>query len=274
MQNEQEFNHGHVPQDVANRHGRIIDRAANDDNSSIAAKEWRAYVEPRLPISERLIPQINEAEDPQLRQEIYKAAFSALAGGYPALLNGDPDHPDLVPFTGQFLNLLGPNLDFMYYLAPIDGSNFGTTHSNYYLDDLHLDADGAFEVILSRTRPAAYTGDWWELKPDSTNVVLRQLSYDWLCEIDARLAIEPRWTRAKAATHSRADRWPAQAARGLDRELGGPEQPFLQDVRREGGETRCTSSTSPPTAPSTSQSRTKVRSATRHSPLRRAKRSR
>ena len=57
-------------------HKRSINLAVNDDISSIAAKEWRAFVEPRLPIGERLIPQINGPEDPQLRQELYRATFS------------------------------------------------------------------------------------------------------------------------------------------------------------------------------------------------------
>lgn len=195
--------------------------AANNDIGSISAKEWRSYIEPLLPIGEHVVAQMREPEDPLLRQEIYKAAFSALSAGYLALLNGTPDHPDFVPFTGQFLNLLGPNPDFMYYMAPIredgvyklsgyrgtvhmaivqvaggtfvtrgDGNNFGTTHSNYYLEDLTLGPKGEFEVILSRERPAGWTGDWWELKPNSTNVVFRQLSYDWLTEEDARLCIE------------------------------------------------------------------------------------
>jgi hypothetical protein len=188
---------------------------------AVSDREWRGYVEPLLPIGERLVSLIKEPEDGQLRQEVYRAAFCALAAGYLTMLNSDADHPDFVPFTGQFLNLLGPNPDFMYYMAPVaddgsyllsgyrgtvhmaivqvaggdfvplgDGSNLGSTYNNYYLDDLTIGEDGAFEVILSGARPAGYTGDWWELAPGSTNIVVRQLSYDWLTEVDARIAIE------------------------------------------------------------------------------------
>lgn len=194
---------------------------AIDKINETAEKEWRAYIEPLLPIGQRLVAQINEPEDAQLRQEIYKAAFSALSVGYLALLNSDPDHPDFVPFTGQFLNLLGPNPDFMYYMTPIrddavyrlsgfrgtvhmaiiqvaggtfvprgEGQILGTTFNNYYLDDLTLGADGSFDVLLSRNRPEDYTGDWLELKSTATNIVFRQLSYDWLTEQDARIVIE------------------------------------------------------------------------------------
>src|SRR5260370_23290153 len=91
----------------------------SNDIGAIADKEWRSYVEPLLVIGQRLVAQINEPDDDQLRQELYRAAFSALAAGYMSLLNSDADHPDFVPFTGQFLNLLGPNPDFMYYMSPI-----------------------------------------------------------------------------------------------------------------------------------------------------------
>jgi hypothetical protein len=193
----------------------------HDDIHAVADREWRSYVEPLLPIGERLASLIKEPEDDQLRQELHKAAFSALASGYLAMLNSDGDHPDFVPFTGQFLNLLGPNPDFIYTMAMVhedgvyrfsgyrgtvhmvivqvaggefvprgDGSNLGTTYDNYYLDDLTIDDDGAFEVIISRTRPDGWTGDWWALPPGSTNIMVRQLSYDWVTEVDARFAIE------------------------------------------------------------------------------------
>lgn len=195
--------------------------AVDSELHATASREWRSFIEPLLPIGERLVAQIVEPEDPQLRQEIYRAAFSALSSGYLALLNSDPDHPDFVPFTGQLLNLLGPNPDFLYYMTPIrddavyrisgtrgtvhmvviqiaggtfvprgEGQILGSVHSNYYLDDLKISKDGTFDVLLSRVRPAGYSGDWWELKPESTNVVLRQLSYDWINEEDARVAIE------------------------------------------------------------------------------------
>ena len=94
--------------------------SANAQNINVtAAEEWHSYVEPLLPIGERLVAQINGPEDAQLRQELYRAAFSALATGYMSMLLTDPEHPDFVPFTGQLLNLLGPNPDNVYYMAPL-----------------------------------------------------------------------------------------------------------------------------------------------------------
>lgn len=193
-----------------------------NDVHAIADAEWRSYVEPLLPIGARLADLIGEgAADDQLRQELFRATFGALAGAYMTVLNTDADFPDFVPFVGQYNNLLGPNPDFIYAVSPLrddavyrltgyrgsvrmvilqvaggdfvikgEGPTFGATFDNFYLDDLTIGADGAFDVILSRERPEDHTGDWWPLAEGATNIVLRQLSYDWVTEEDARITIE------------------------------------------------------------------------------------
>jgi len=55
---------------------------------------------------------------------------------------------------------------------------------------LHHDATGHFDVLLSSSRPAGYTGEWWELKPNTNFLFLRQVSYDWTKERDPTLSIE------------------------------------------------------------------------------------
>ena len=194
---------------------------AQIDVDSTAAREWKSYVEPLLPIGERLIAQINEPEDAQLRQELYRVTFSALAVGYLSMLHADPKHPDFVPFVGQAMNLLGPNPDDVYYMTPIDddgvykisgfrgsvhtvvfqlaggafvprgaGNILGITYANYDIDSLRRGKQGEFEVILSRERPKGWKGDWWPLPAQSTSIVVRQIAYDWQNEIDARFGIE------------------------------------------------------------------------------------
>jgi Protein of unknown function (DUF1214) len=184
--------------------------------------EWRSYVEPLLPIGDRLVhSMLADSSDPLLRKELYRAVFMALAGGYLPLFHTDPKYPELVPYTGQFLNLLGPNPDAVYYMSAIEGSGvyrlfgyrgtvkevvvqvgagefvtrgggatIGTTLANYDLDDLQLAEDGSFSVILSATRPEGYEGDWWHLPENATNLPIRQVSYDWINEEDARITIE------------------------------------------------------------------------------------
>jgi hypothetical protein len=44
-----------------------------DDIRTLAGREWRGYVEPLLPIGERLVALVGDPEDGQLRQEVYRA---------------------------------------------------------------------------------------------------------------------------------------------------------------------------------------------------------
>lgn len=150
-----------------------------------AGQEWRSYIEPLLPIGERLVAQMSGADDPQLRQEMYRQLMSAVSMAYMGLLLGDPEHPDFWPLANQAFNALGPNPDDTYYLAPIDGNGTyrisgyrGTVHmvdfqigtglfiprglgpwmpnaANYDLDKYKLGKDGYFEAILSNEKSPA-----------------------------------------------------------------------------------------------------------------------
>src|SRR3546814_5154811 len=55
---------------------------------------------------------------------------------------------------------------------------------------LHKDASGHFDVILSPTRPAGYGGDWWQLDPKTSFLMIRQVSADWTTERDPTISIE------------------------------------------------------------------------------------
>jgi hypothetical protein len=202
-----------------------LDTFAEDASyiKSVAAQEWRSYIEPLLPLGEQMVPLMADPQDPLLRQELYRMMYSELALGDMTMFLGDPQYPDFVPvFNGAF-NLGFPNVDASYYLAAVEPSGTyrisgyrGTVHkadfqigandfyrgnvskknplmlTNYDLDgNAHIrKKDGHFEVILSAERPAGYKGDWWKLDPNATHVFVRQLSYDWLHEVDGRFAIE------------------------------------------------------------------------------------
>jgi hypothetical protein len=196
---------------------------AVDDVSATVSKEWRSYVDPLAPIAERLAGTLRHPQDAQNRRELYRNLFSQMAAGYFALLYADPQYPDFWPYFSEAMPALAPNTDNDYYVTPInekgvykisgfrgsvkriafqtgngsfiprgvrDKDKLGRTTAVYDADDLKKSKDGAFEVILSATRPDGYKGDWWELKPGSTNLFVRQISYDWLHEVDGRLAIE------------------------------------------------------------------------------------
>jgi hypothetical protein len=59
--------------------------------------------------------------------------------------------------------------------------------SNVVADDLVLEEDGTFELVLAASeRP----GNWMELDESSSSLVVRQFFYDWSNEVAAELSIE------------------------------------------------------------------------------------
>jgi len=189
------------------------------DAAATAAREWQAYIEPLLPLGERLVAQMSAPEDPRLRREMYRLLFSGISMGYMGLFLQDSDHPDLWPNLNMAFNWGNPNPDDAYYGASLAGDGVyklsgyrgtvliidfqigggefyprggppGPAYAHYDIDNLQIGPDGSFEVILSHERPAGYEGDWWELDPRATYMLVRQRSYDWATEVDGRLAIE------------------------------------------------------------------------------------
>ena len=164
---------------------------------------------------------LSDPNDPQLRQELNRFMYSAVAWGYFGLVYADADYPDFWPVFNLAFNFAAPNPDDSYYMASIDdkgvykisgtrgtvkildfnlGSGemnhsgtgvIGPTLADYDADDMHVNKkDGSFEFILSPERPKDYAGDWRELKPTTTFMLVRQISYDWLKEVDGRMGIE------------------------------------------------------------------------------------
>ena len=199
--------------------------AAASDYVKDADKEWRAYIEPLLPLGKTLAKAFPAAKDPQVRQELFRMMYSEFGAGFMQLSYANPQYPDFIPNWTQVFNNGGMlNPDNVYQFTPIDDTgvykisgfrgsvhivdfqigaspifaygrankekNFGPTFANYDIDTLHIGKDGAFEFVLSAKRPEGYAGDWLPLPPHGDYILVRQLSYDWLNEVDARLAIE------------------------------------------------------------------------------------
>lgn len=198
----------------------MANSAPADNAIQAAAQEWRAYIEPLLPLGEKLAAQMEGADDPQLRQELYRTIFMGMSSAYFGHYLGDPEYPEFLPLANHVLNWWAPNPDNTYYLATISGDGVykisgyrGTAHitdfqvgsgtlftrgtmeggpnlGNYSYTDLHIQPDDYFEVILSGERPHGYEGDWWKLDAKATNLLIRQVTYDALTEHDGRFAIE------------------------------------------------------------------------------------
>jgi hypothetical protein len=154
-------------------------------------------------------------------QDMNKLVLSILASGYLCHVYTAPGRPVFMPLWNYAFNQGGPNPDFVYSSAEIDPTGvyqisgyrgtirfvditqgesafmsrsmandqrrqLQTTHG---LDDLTLDIEGYFSVVLSAQRPDGYTGDWWSLDPRATWLLMRRCSCDWNREVDARVAI-------------------------------------------------------------------------------------
>ena len=190
--------------------------------SAPGARAWSDYVEALKPAGDVAdMPWF--PKDELTRAEVYRQLVMNIAQGYIWFFQSTPDHPDWMPFENSIF-LLQPNPDGIYHIAPVNGrgtyrivGNRGTNpimgfavgsgmlgtkshaaslvrgkpgFNNYDADGLTLGKGGAFEVIFSAERPKDWTGDWRYLHPDAESLLIRQFSYDWGNEQDARFAIE------------------------------------------------------------------------------------
>jgi hypothetical protein len=178
--------------------------------------DWKDYTERLTAVGERLIGQAPDADDPQSRQEAWKALHSAIGSVFLQYVFSDPNYPEFVSIWNDGFNLLVPNPDTMYTWTRANGSGIyrirgfrntvryvelsiqtgslldgsAATAANVDVDSLVRNADTSFELVLSAERPKGYTGDWFAIPPATTAFLVRSQSYDWLHERDAVLSIE------------------------------------------------------------------------------------
>ncbi|WP_233810145.1 DUF1214 domain-containing protein [Paraburkholderia sp. HP33-1] len=199
-------------------------------------KSWRDYLS-QLANAESLLDLTETPSDPQTRAELYRQFQMNLSLAYFIYFQSDPLHPDWLPFLNSVF-MLQPNPDDTYFVAPLRGDLryrlvgergsvhlltldigrgiMGTTDEihpplgQFDFDDLEIGDDGSFEILLSAQRPAGHDGNWLELHPEADFAMLRQRSYAWGAERDARIAIEcldaplmkPRMDHEKIATRT------------------------------------------------------------------------
>ena len=159
-------------------------------------------------------------DDPQYRADVYRQIMMQMSYGYFAFFHATPEHPDWAPLWNPVYTLQ-PNPDDIYLQSPVSPAyryrvsgtrgtvkmiTFNTqgplagmpdppdmTGECYAdLDDRHLqiEADGTFEILLSAERPEGHSGNWLQIKPDASTLMIRKRSYDWSGEIDPVLSIE------------------------------------------------------------------------------------
>ena len=155
------------------------------------------------------------------QQDMNKLALSILACGYLCRVYTDTRRPVFMPLWNYAFNQGGPDPDYVYSTIEVDPNGVyrisgfrgttrfveitqqaqdmlnssvmqgGTTPLQVTndLDELELDQDGYFSVVLSAERPEGYRGDWWALDPRTRRLLMRKCSCDWNREVDARVAV-------------------------------------------------------------------------------------
>ncbi|MET0370643.1 MAG: DUF1214 domain-containing protein [Sphingobium sp.] len=171
--------------------------------------------------------------DPQMMLEATRLMLAALGRMVTQAIAGDREHPVFLPALNIAFNVFQPNADTVYRYALIDPAGTyrivgkrGTVRvaaisqtpltipelgvgrprlADHDLDDLTLDKDGGFSVLLSPTRPEGHQGDWWQLDPATMSLGLRQVAYDWSVDDDPTVSIERLDTPAASGRRTAAD---------------------------------------------------------------------
>jgi hypothetical protein len=179
-------------------------------------RSWSQYVDLLKPAAE-LIEKTCEPKSEAQKADLYRQLVLNISQGYFLYFQADAEHPDWMPFENSVF-MLQPNPDGIYHLAQVHGDGVyrvtgfrggnrvmgfatgknlvgmadppGPGYNNYDADGLTLGANGAFEVIFSKERSAGHAGDWRYLHPETKFILIRQFSYDWGNEAEARFAIE------------------------------------------------------------------------------------
>lgn len=187
------------------------------DDSILGWKHWTTQLEQ---LDTQIIAKLPARlrNDPQVRQEAGRLLLEAVASESIAAIGQDGNHPVFLPSINFYLNIGQPNADTTYRSAAIEpggtyrirgelgslrilrlglfepmpsGPTLNLPIPTYYdFKKLKVDSNGRFDVLLSPERPASYDGDWWQLKPNTTQLLLRQVAFDWATERDPRISIE------------------------------------------------------------------------------------
>lgn len=182
-----------------------------------AVPGWNELVGKLSDLPDRMLARLPEAmrSDPQVQQEVARLALEALTSQGVDAIGGDADAPEFLPTIGYLFNVGQPNADTIYRSARVDGGGSyrlrgkagslnqaiisqivprgaetgkGRTHID--LSKLKLDKQGLFDVLLSPVKPKGHRGEWWELRPQASRLMIRMVSADWAKEQAPTLSIE------------------------------------------------------------------------------------
>ncbi|MDE8653305.1 hypothetical protein [Novosphingobium album (ex Liu et al. 2023)] len=174
---------------------------------------WDELIESLRTLPGRMLERLpaEARADPQVRQEVGRLALEALATSAIEAIGADGDAPVFLPSIGQVLNVGQPNADTVYKTANIKpGESYRITgrqgtatlaviaqvvpgsndRPHLDLSTLRLDGEGRFDVLVAPEKPAGHAGDFWQLSPQATRLMLRIVEADWSREVQPTIAIE------------------------------------------------------------------------------------
>lgn len=195
-------------------------------NTEANTEGWDEFVEGIRTLPQRMLAKLpaERRADPQIRQEIGRLALAAVTSSALQALGSDQAHPVFLPTIGQVLSVGQPNADTSYRIArvspegtyrlrgkrgslkmfnisqspptpgdpdfdPATAGKVGARPRNDF-NDLSVDAEGRFDVILSGERPQGHTGAWWKLEPTTSMLLLRMVRADWSAAEEPTISIE------------------------------------------------------------------------------------
>ena len=215
--------------------------------------------------------------DPRLQAAYQAHVLMIMSAAYIEVFGTDVASPDWVPYIPYYLARLAPNPDTVYAFAPIDATGAyrisgvkgtetiaaitlrkGGAHlgqrcaarvGEIDFRSVEADAAGHFSFVLSRQRPPGHDGQWFELHPETSCLMLRRVTKDatqrdGVCGIErldrprARLALTDREIHTRMANLARYTISQNEFLLGYLqrlRELGAQERFVLDDQSGYGG---------------------------------------
>lgn len=247
--------------------GTASARAANRPDLDVT---WQKFTTELQEVGERMQARLPARlrDDPQVQMEGRQLILQAMAREVLEALGADVAHPVFLPSLGAVINIFQPNADTIYLNANVSDqgvyrlrgvagtvriakmAQFRALGSEVQFDegpsslqalaysdfnDLKVDAQGRFDVLLSPERPRGHEGDWWQLRPGTGFLMIRQMASDWEHERDWRVAIERLDTPVQRSRMS-AEELEARLA-GLAKRIGDVALSLVthvEDLRRAG----------------------------------------
>jgi len=181
--------------------------------------EWEKLIDALRPLGAAMRGRVPERlrSDPQIMAESTRLLLAGVTRATIDALVGDRRHTMFVPELNIAQNIFQPNADTIYkaclierggaYLLKGDrgtvrmvilaqmGPDTLRTGKHHPLlgqidfDDLTLDANGHFELLISPARPDDYKGDWRFLDPLCEKFMVRVVGCDWGVEREPRFGI-------------------------------------------------------------------------------------